>query len=111
LGHANGTDVTEFHQRLFDLAGGKTEWWSYLVAWLGQMLIEPAHMPPVIVLLFSYEKGIGKNMFFESLMKRVLGSEKHAAVLEFEGVFPEFFSPRAQKLMCLADETDPGQSK
>jgi hypothetical protein len=76
LGHANGIDVTEFHQRLFDLAGGKTEWWSYLVAWLGQMLIEPAHMPPIMVLLFSHAKGIGKNMFFEGLMKQILGSEK-----------------------------------
>jgi hypothetical protein len=111
IGHEGGVDITEFHRRLFDLAGSRTEWWHYLVGWLGQMLVEPPHMPPVILLLFSHEKGVGKSMVFDTLMKRVLGSEKHASVQGIKSMFPQFSSPRAQRLMCVADEVEPHQSK
>ena len=111
IGHESGIDISLFHQRIFDVAGGDTAWWRYLVGWLGQILIEPAHMPPIVVLLFSHEQGVGKNMVVEQLMRQVLGPEKHEMVQGIDNMFPEYYSPRAQGLMCLADEVDPHQSK
>ena len=111
IGHEGGVDITEFHRRLFDLTGGRTEWLRYLVGWLGQILVEPAHMPPITLLLFSHEMGVGKSMVFDDLMKRVLGPEKHATVQGIDSMFPDFWSPRARRLMCLADEAEAHQSK
>jgi hypothetical protein len=109
IGHRGGVDITEFHQRLVDIAGGRTEWWDYLVGWLGQILIEPAHMPPIVPLLFSHHQGVGKSMVFDQLMSRVLGPEKHECVQGIEHMFPDYWTPRAQGLMCVAEDAE--QSK
>jgi len=103
-----GVNIFEFEELLKICAGDSDEGsWpclNLLRGFLGQLITEPGFVPHKIPIIFSEQQGIGKNTLMLELMGRVLGENKLAHVTGLQGAFPRFSTPRAMRLLVVADE-------
>ena len=96
-------DYSVFLNHLKVLTGHDEKGTEYLIDYLAHLIQRPGELPRV-ALVFQSEQGVGKNVFFESFAKYLLGLEYLLATADMDKVIGRF--PMINnKLMVIMDET------
>lgn len=90
------------HIRL--LCGGQENLYEFVLKWVACLFQKPAYKNNICIIFKSTQQGMGKNMFFELLIK-MIGS-KYACVIDKpeRDCFGSFNGLMEDKILCLFDE-------
>ena len=99
---SNGANTDWFRNHLFILCGKDEAGTEYMMDYLAHMVQKPGDLPRVACVFRSVE-GAGKNCFFESFGKEVLGKQYILQTADPEDVIGRF-NLNQNKLMVIMDE-------
>ena len=95
-------DISIFTNQLLLLVGEDLPSYNYCLDYLSQMVQQPGIIPRT-ALVFKSQQGVGKNMFFEGIGKKLLGSTLFLATDSMEKVIGRF-NMNQNKIMVIMDE-------
>lgn len=82
----------------------KQKYFNYFMAWLASILqYGKVVKPPIMIILYSDEKGTGKTSFFVKLLFKIIG-ETYCYAGNYEDVFGSFTTATFGKLLIYIDE-------
>ena len=85
------------------LAGHNEDAYAYILNYIAHMVQRPGEKPKV-ALVFVSEPGCGKNIFWELLMKNLLGKSYYLQTANQDKIFCRFNSVISNKLVIMLDE-------
>lgn len=102
--YTDKTDITVFldHIRLLSGSDKTDDVYNYLLHWFSHLIQKPGELPEV-ALVFKSVQGVGKNLFFESFARVILGDQFLLSTADQSHITSRFADLRG-KLMVIADE-------
>tara|TARA_R110000765_G_scaffold126044_2_gene223895 strand:+ start:87 stop:2378 length:2292 start_codon:yes stop_codon:yes gene_type:complete len=103
LGDQEDADISMFLNHIKVLSGHDAEGTEYIMDYLAHMIQKPGELVK-IALLFQSKQGVGKNIFFETLITVLLGKEYLLQTANMDHVIGKW-SMINNKIMVILDET------
>ena len=98
----SNVDISPFTEHLLLLVGEDVKAMNYCLDYLAHMVQQPGNLPRT-ALVFKSEQGVGKNIFFESFGKMIIGTDNYLATDSMEKIIGRF-NMNQNKLMVIMDE-------
>jgi len=96
-------DISMFLNHIKVLSGHDAEGTEYIMDYLAHMIQKPGELVPV-ALLFQSKQGVGKNLFFETFVRVLLGNDYLLQTANMDHVIGKW-SMIQNKLLVILDET------
>lgn len=78
--------------------------YSYLLLWMAHLIQKPEQKVGVALLLLSPGKGTGKDVFVDSILKPLVGTEFYASISRADAVIGRFNRTLERCMLCFLDE-------
>lgn len=96
-------DTSILYKHLFHLCNRDEQCKEYVLNYLAHMFQYPGLLPRVSLVFISSAEGVGKNLFFETMCKTMIGEEYYLQTADPDNVLGRF-SLNYQNFMVMMDE-------